>query len=73
MFPPVTKKNPPIEAIINPMILRLVNFSLKKIKANRVIITGANKHTNKAGKEGPIKFIALYWAKKKREIPACSL
>ena len=34
-----------------------------------VITIGANKHTNKAGNEGPIIFIAEYWAKKKNETP----
>ena len=67
--PPVTKRNPPIDAIKNPTILRMLNFSLKNIKANIVITNGANRHTNKAGREGPNKSIAVYWAKKKNETP----
>ncbi|GAG99547.1 unnamed protein product [marine sediment metagenome] len=58
--PPVIKRNPPIEAIKKPIILKTFIFSLKKINANIVIIIGDKRHTNKAGREEPIICIAVY-------------
>ncbi|GAH03489.1 unnamed protein product [marine sediment metagenome] len=54
------KRNPPIEAIKKPTIFKTFTFSLKKISANIVIIIGAKRHTNKAGREGPIICIAVF-------------
>ena len=41
--PPVTNKNPPIVAMTNPIILKVFSFSLKKIDAKIVMITGVIK------------------------------
>ena len=60
ILPPVIKKNAPIEDIINPIILAMVNFSLKKIRANREMSNGDNKHTKRAGKVGPTNSIEVY-------------
>jgi hypothetical protein len=59
-LPPVIRRNPPSDATINPNIFLKFSFSLKNIKAKIVMTTGANKHTNKAGNEGPIISIAEY-------------
>ena len=67
--PPVIKKNPPIVASKKPIIFIEFNFSLKKVKARMVIITGAKRHTINAGREGPIISMALYWARKNTETP----
>lgn len=68
--PPVIKKNPPIVANKKPIIFNEFNFSLKKVKAKIVIITGAKRHTINAGREGPIISMALYCARKNKETPA---
>jgi len=68
--PPVIKKNPPIVASKKPIIFNEFNFSLKKVKAKIVIITGAKRHTINAGSEGPIISMALYCARKNIETPA---
>jgi len=68
--PPVIKKNPPIVASKKPLIFNEFNFSLKKIKAKIVIITGAKRQTINAGSEGPIVSMALYCARKNKETPA---
>ncbi len=62
--PPVINKKPPKLAIIKPIIFMEFNFSSKKYKDKIVIATGANKHTNRAGSEGPINWIAVYWLRK---------
>ena len=67
--PPVIKKNPPIVASKKPIIFIEFNFSLKKVKAKMVIITGAKRHTINAGREEPIISMALYWARKNTETP----
>ena len=61
--PPVTRKKDPIVAIQKPMIFTLFKLSWKIIMAKIEIIIGANKHTNKAGSEGPINLIAEYWTR----------
>ena len=58
--PPVTKKKAPKEDMINPITLILLNFSLNRNKAKMEIKSGESKQTNKAGNDGPIRFIARY-------------
>ena len=58
--PPVTNRNAPIVAIIKPNIFSLFSFSSKTHNARIAIMTGDNKHTKSAGRDGPIKLTAPY-------------